>query len=215
MDLASYLNWRQTYIQVEYAVITIAQNLKLQSANELPRSTNPNMTRSLTALLLTIFTVTLGACSHAPKVMDFDGHQAMQEISSAYIRVVQQAESQPNQDWHSGWSGNIWINVFDQEDRGLCHHWQKLVFEGISPVASRLGWEAIGININKGTMNEHHAVAVFDPTFIQMDELLKRPYSDKVYILDPWKRGKPDIYPLAQWVNLPWFKRKPAALERP
>jgi hypothetical protein len=61
-------------------------------------------------------------------------------------------------------------------------------------------------------------VLVFDPRRVSAREVLGAPRDQPVYVLDAWRRGRADIYPLHDWLRLPIIVRSPAelkALEEP
>ncbi|MBU1710897.1 MAG: hypothetical protein KKE17_12915 [Proteobacteria bacterium] len=123
-------------------------------------------------------------------------------------------ENESGSTWHSGWLGNILINMApDGKHRGLCHHWQKRIYQGVLPAARESGWGITGIVINQGTIFEHHAVLVYQPETINRRDILSYKYRDNVFILDAWRRGKADIFTLRDWLKLHLVYRVEAALE--
>ncbi len=155
----------------------------------------------------------LVACSVAPLAPEHLQTPALRSIYAAYERTVASANSDNNHDWHSGWLGNMWINLRGRSALGLCYQWKQLVYRGISPTATRVGWQAVGVVINQGTGNEHHAVVVFDPRRISRNDVLNASSGDPVYVLDPWRSGRPDVYSMEAWLKLPLNVRVPARLK--
>lgn len=134
------------------------------------------------------------------------------EIHQAFERGVAQIKANPNDRWRSGWMGNIWVNLSDDGSQGLCYQWQQVVYRTVLPTVKKMGWHATGIMINFGTINEHHAVLVFDPGKVRQDQLLSAPAGKPAYVLDAWRRGRADIYRLDDWLQLPMTVRVPPKL---
>ncbi len=124
-------------------------------------------------------------------------------IHAAFEAAIAAAEADPVVSWHSGRLGNLRVNVLGGDHAGLCWHWQELVFRGVAPVAADLGWAAVGIGLNVGRSGEHHAVLVYDP----------RATTGTGYVLDAWRRGRPDIYRLGDWIAVSGRAREEAELE--
>lgn len=136
----------------------------------------------------------------------------LMQIQAAFEHTVRQARSDPQVAWFSGWSGNAWVNLAGGSHHGLCYQWRDLVYAGVLPTVRRVGWTAKGIVISQGTVNEHHAVVVFDPRRLPLEAVLSAPAQQPAYVLDAWRRGQADIYPLQTWLRLPLFLRTPAQL---
>jgi len=157
-------------------------------------------------------TLLLGACAGAP-LRPSDLHSpALQQIEAAFARTVDAANNDPQRSWHSGWIGNMWVNFRREDNEGLCYQWKNLVYAGVAPTVRKVGWGVTGIVINQGTAHEHHAVLVYDPARSNRATLLSDPTHQRAFVLDAWRRGRPDIYPLADWLKLSWFKEVPARL---
>lgn len=112
------------------------------------------------------------------------------------IRKVQESTAET---WHSGWWGNMQVHAFGGSHRGLCYDWQEIIYRAIAPVAASEGWGSVGIAMNEGRSGEHHAVVVFDPRRVAKGDLLER--QGESFVLDAWRRGRPDVYVLAQWLE--------------
>ncbi len=163
--------------------------------------------------LVFVAALTLGACATPPLRQSQLGDPALAQIQAAFTRTIQRADSDPKQSWHSGWTGNMWVNFWGEGNRGLCYQWTNLVYAGVAPTARKVGWEVTSIVINKGTAHEHHAVLVYDPAHSNRATLLSDPAHQHAYVLDAWRRGRPDIYRLADWLRLSWFHEVPARLQ--
>jgi hypothetical protein len=157
--------------------------------------------------------VILQGCSTNPIPHERLQQPELVAIAQAYQRTVQEAYNHHETRWHSGPIGNMVVNYWGEPNAGLCYQWQQLVFQGIQQQVHQLGWQSIGIRINKGTDHEHHAVVVFDPNRIQRNELLEKAESSEAYVLDPWRSGQADIYALSDWLLLPRVIEIPAQLK--
>lgn len=144
----------------------------------------------------------LGGCVVLPLEHDSIDDPALLEIRTAFARTVEQALNDPEQQWTSGWLGNMWVNFHGDANRGLCYEWKYRVHAGVNETVARLGWRATGIVINQGVEHEHHAVIVFDPGRIDAKDLLLASRDRPVYVLDAWRQGQADIYPLSDWLRL-------------
>ena len=156
--------------------------------------------------------VLLSGCAAAPLLSSAIADQKLAEIQAAFEKTVRQAHTNPDVAWLNGWSGNAWVNMAGGSNYGLCYQWRDLVYAGVLPTVRETGWEAKGIVINQGTVNEHHAVVVFDPRRLALEKVLSAGMRQPAYVLDAWRRGQADIYPLYTWLQLPLFQRKPAQL---
>jgi len=163
---------------------------------------------ALTVVLATL----LGGCATALR-RDALPDPALAAIQTAFERTVAAAHEDPTIDWQSGWVGNALINLFGGSRQGLCYQWRNLVYAGVRPTLKALGWEATSIVMSKGTYSEHSAVVVYDPRRVGPDELLTATADEPVYVLDAWRRGRADIYPLERWLTLPIIVRSPARLQ--
>ena len=76
--------------------------------------------------------------------------------------------------------------------RGLCYEWQSRVLADLSGVAEDLGWRAAPIGRDVGGLAEHHAVLLYDPEQVLDGD-------ESAFVLDPWRRGAPDVYALGNW----------------
>jgi len=156
---------------------------------------------ALRVSLLTLFFVSSG-CTTTP-IQEPIAEPAMQAIQQAYRKTVTEALNDPNENWTSGWAGNMWINFWGANNLGLCYHWKYRVHAGVKETVHAQQWALSGIVINRGTSNEHHAVVVYDPARINADAILSASNLQPVYVLDPWRQGQADIYHIQDWLKLP------------
>ncbi len=90
-------------------------------------------------------------------------------IMNALEETIRAAREDRDTAWFSGHLGNAWVNLWGEPNYGLCYHWQELVYHGVLPTVREVGWEARGVQINIGTMNEHHAVLIIDPQRVALE----------------------------------------------
>lgn len=175
------------------------------------------MTRRIAAGLVLAALTVLGGCATKPDPIASTDDPALAEIREAFQRAVQRAGDDPAIDWHSGWSGNLWINFWGANNRGLCHHWQAYTYDEVIATVERVRWEACGVAVNRETKNEHHAVLVWDPAGVSRDEIAGAlPHAlpgAPTYVLDPWRYGRADIWRLGDWIAIPRRIRTPPELE--
>ncbi len=168
----------------------------------------------LAIVAVTIAALALGGCATPAPLRAAQMRQPeLRAIHAAFARAVEAAHADPELAWHSGWFGNVLVNLPVEGDRGLCHHWQEWIYQEVSPTVAEQQWEACGIAISVGTSAEHHAVLVFDPRMVSLEVL---PYGKGItaaWVLDAWRRGRPDIYTLEDWLAIPFDVRVPAVLE--
>lgn len=138
---------------------------------------------------------------------------AMVEINRQFIEAVDRINSDPDKAWHSGWVGNVFVNVLGGERRGLCYQWQERVYLEVNPTVERVGWKAVGLSVNNNVRHEHHAVLVFDPTLVSRERLLQQPMPRQGFVLDAWRRGKPDVYTLDTWLEIEKDHTAPFVIE--
>jgi hypothetical protein len=176
-----------------------------------PRDHRVPITLSL-ALLLPLAASCSSTRPVAPEALT---DPAMREIQVAFAQTVERAKADPSATWRSGWFGNLGVILGGDDDHGLCYEWQGLVHGGVKETVARVGWKAVGVNVNQGTSSEHHALIVYDPGRIARGDLLHRPEESGAYVLDAWQRGEPDIFPLDAWLRMPFLVRVPPRLETP
>jgi hypothetical protein len=157
--------------------------------------------------------VLLGGCGLAPLRPEAAQEPPLVAIRQAFERTVAAAREDPSASWQSGWVGNALINLLGGDRQGLCYEWRDLVYAGVLPTVRAVGWEATGIVMSKGTYSEHSAVLVYDPRRIAVSDLLTAGPAQPAYVLDAWRRGRADIYPLGTWVRLPLIVRSPPELK--
>lgn len=163
-------------------------------------------TRRLVIAPLVGVSLTLGACHQD---LSLNPHTISQPelkiIYAKFANTVNAAKNDPKTEWHSSWHGNFVVNTFGGDHKGLCWEWRNLVYDAVAPTARRVGWDACGVNINYGTVFEHHAVLVWDPKKVKFSELLTQPTPRHGYVLDGWTRGEPDIFLLDMWFEAQTF----------
>lgn len=157
--------------------------------------------------------VLLSGCAFQPLRPDSAPEPELVAIRQAFERTVAAAHDDPKTDWQSGWIGNARINVFGGARRGRCYEWRNLVYAGVLPAVRRVEWEATGVVVSKNTYSEHSAVVVFDPKRIRLDRILSATPGQPVYVLDAWRRGRADIYPMHAWLRLPLIVRSPPQIK--
>ena len=155
----------------------------------------------------------LSGCAIQPLRHDALPEPELVAIRQSFERTVEAAHRDPNIDWQSGWLGNAMINLFGGTRQGLCYEWRDLVYDGVIPTVRRVGWEATGVVISKSTYSEHSAVVVYDPKRIRQEQILSATEKQPVYVLDAWRRGRADIYPMSVWLELPLIKRSPPQIK--
>ncbi len=133
-------------------------------------------------------------------------------IAQSLDRTVDEIHADPEASWHSGWTGNVMINWFEGDRMGLCYQWRDAVYDGVVDDAHRVGWEAWGLTINRNVKGEHHAVLVFDPGLGSVQRVLAERDPD-AYVLDAWRRGRPDIYNLPDWLSLATIRKGPELID--
>lgn len=181
-----------------------------QRAQPKPRTPSLRLLSSSLGACLALFIL---GCGHAPLRSDQPAEPALIPIRAAFERTLIQARQDPTVSWRSGWLGNASINLFGGTRRGLCFEWRNLVFDGVIDTVRGLGWDATGVVISKGTYSEHSAVIVYDPKRVPLTDLLSAGPGRPVYVLDAWRRGQADIYPMYMWLKLPIIVRSPAQIK--
>jgi hypothetical protein len=156
----------------------------------------------------------LSACTAMVKPINNINNSSLRIIQQAYQETVNAAHKDSRLSWNNGRLGNMVVNINGGANKGLCHHWQRLVYTGIQPALLKTGWKATGIAINEGSFFEHHAVLVYDPAIIKLTEILNNNQKSISYVLDPWSSGEPRIYTTTDWLKLPVTIKKAARLTR-
>jgi hypothetical protein len=170
----------------------------------LPDTRRPwSLARGLRAALLALSASAVATCAAPPLGPTQIAEPALVSIHTAYVEAVDWARTNGAIDWRSGWSGNAVVHLTDDRTLGLCHEWQQLVWERVRPATLEAGWQIDGISANDGTWSVHRAVVVWDPAHLDRDDLLTAPTTAPAYVLDPWRRGEPDVYTVADWVDIP------------
>ena len=163
----------------------------------------------LAALALSLALI---GCGHGRLRPDAIPEPALVPIQAAFERTLTQARQDPKVRWESGWLGNASINLLGGTRRGLCYEWRDLVYDGVIGTVREVGWDATGVVISKDTYSEHSAVLVYDPKRVETATVLAAGPGQPVYVLDAWRRGEADIYPLHAWLDLPLIVRSPAQI---
>jgi len=162
--------------------------------------------------LFVVLCLSLSACIIQPIQPENIHDPALQKIHHAFTETVTKALNDPNEDWTSGWLGNMWVNFHEGKQRGLCYQWKYRVHAGVKSTVREQGWELTSIVINKGADGEHHAVVVYNPRQLQASQLLNASTTQPVFVLDAWRQGMPDIYPISEWLQLARHVYVPAQL---
>lgn len=164
----------------------------------------------------------LGGCYGPPPPLAAGDPPQLRAIQDAFTAAVRRAKTSDAESWYSGWYGNVWVNTAGGNNRGLCWHWQQMVYEGVVETVGRLGWDATGVALNTGTASEHHAVLVFDPMVIEREKILTATRPRQVWVLDGWRRGEADLWRMDEWIDSTtpfpdtieleklWVRRRPA-----
>ena len=63
------------------------------------------------------------------------------------------------------------------------------------------------------TWSAHYAVVVWDPARVARDALLAQPAEAPAFVLDAWRHGEPEIYTVADWIDIPILVMTPPLLE--
>ncbi len=145
--------------------------------------------------------IALGLVACGPTPLKRTDIAPLERIRTDFVQVVEEANASKETRWRSGWIGNVLVNWREGREMGLCYHWQELVYRGVEEAASEVGWERVGIQLNQDHHSEHHAVVVFDPYLISRDDLLQRQGPKPAFVLDAWRRGKPDVYRFDDWIK--------------
>jgi hypothetical protein len=164
-------------------------------------------------LALILGSLLLTGCTNQPLRPDALPEPELLTIQQAFERTVAQAHRDQKIDWVSGWIGNAQINLLGGDRRGLCYEWRNLVYDGVLPTLRRVGWDATGVVLSKNTYSEHSAVVVYDPKRIRLHQILSATEKQPVYVLDAWRRGQADIYPMCEWLRLPLIRRSPPQIK--
>lgn len=154
-------------------------------------------------LLLIAMLGFIGGCSRGARAIDVatEGEPALQEIAAAYAARVDELRGDGDTNWRSGWAGNALVHLLGRGNRGLCHEWQREVYDGVLARARSLGWEATAIVVERGGWGEHHAVLVHDPARVEMAIPRIHAPGGPAYVLDPWRRGEADVFRFSDWIR--------------
>ena len=174
---------------------------------------HPSIARFAREITLSVVVILLSACAPLPLVTPTAQEPDLAPIQAAFEQTVANAMQESDRNWHNGRVGNMIVNIWGGNNTGLCFHWQALVYMGIQPALQDTRWRATGIEVNRGTFFEHHAVLVYDPDQVPSQGLLDSPQVQSAYVLDPWADGKASIYRLQDWLKKPVTIKVPAKLE--
>jgi hypothetical protein len=133
--------------------------------------------------------------------IDASAHTELAAIQKQFDTVIAEIHARPDEHWHAAWHGNIAVSVGRNQHFGLCWHWQEAVYAGMRPFVEAMGWQIHGVALNLGLATEHHAVVVFNPSRITLDELFTKPEPRPAWVLDGWQRGRSDIYAFDDWAR--------------
>lgn len=151
--------------------------------------------------LLLLACLGLGGCLRPianPDGLDPD----LDRILAAYRQTVQTTLDDPDFDWHAGWLGNTFVEHGNAEDLGYCWHWQTVVRDGVADTVADVDWAWRGIGAHQGRPLEHHALLVHDPRQVTADDLVAgADAAGPGWVLDPWIRGRADVYDAAAWIR--------------
>jgi len=169
--------------------------------------------RRPTIALWVLLLVAVSGCAppplRPPQIRDPD----LRVIRNRYQEIVAEAHRDPEFAWHAGPIGNFVVNFVGVRHVGLCYDWQELIYDELLPTVQERGWELTGIKINEHTEHEHHAVIVFDPRRVEAEAILAAPDTATAWVLEPWRRGRADIYRVSDWLALARQVHAPAELE--
>lgn len=157
-----------------------------------------------TAQLMLLMIFSLSGCTLAPSHIKNINDNSLLEIQQAYIITITQANADNKKIWQHGRLGNITVNLEGAPNVGLCYHWQEIVYVGIQKSIKSTRWRAIGIAVNEGGFQEHHAILIYDPRQTPFTQIFNEQNTMDSYVLDPWKSGEPRIYTLKNWLTLPF-----------
>ncbi len=169
---------------------------------------------STTRFVASLLALTLCACTayHAcPLDADTLDDPVLRSIHARYAQLVDDLHADPATNWHAGWQGNALVHVLPGRHMGLCVDWQREVYFGLREHITAEGWQAVPIAVRVGTIREHHAVLVYDPKRVSLRlPDIARP-SARSFVLDPWKRGRPDMFSMHDWLR-PYAEQHPPFL---
>lgn len=158
----------------------------------------------------------LGGCLSPAKNVEprADDPSALKAIRARFEQIVEAAHNDPHTQWHSSWTGNVFVNSLKGRHRGLCYQWQDYVYRGISPTVERSGWACTGLVTNEGNTLEHHVVLVWDPRLLSESQILAMKPPRPVYVLDAWYEGKANVHWLDDWLENEKPLRSPTRLQQ-
>lgn len=165
------------------------------------------MRRSGNAILV-LALAPLPAC-HLPTPMRAIDDPRLARVHDDYARAVDALKASRDEDWYSGWMGNIWRNTWGGNRRGLCYEWQARTYEAVREVAPAEGFDAIGIMRDRDRPSEHHGVLLIAHGAGTGPRLMEAPPPRAGWVLDPWRYGRADVFTLDEWLGLPesWVGR--------
>ncbi len=164
-------------------------------------------------LVLVLLALTAEGCASRMSSSEIAANPELGAIRVAFSDVVVAAHNDPELPWYSGRFGNAIVNLRGHDHMGLCYHWQELIYQELLPTVEAIHWNATGIAINVEMPGEHHAVVIWDPAVASREDLIEHADTVPSYVLDAWRRGKPDVYRTAEWLRLSMWGPVPPELE--
>lgn len=143
----------------------------------------------------------LGGC-HLPTPLREIDDPRVARVHDAYARSVGAMLASSDEDWYSGWAGNIWCNSWGGNRRGLCYEWQARTYEAVREVAPAEDLDAVGIMRDRDRSSEHHAVLLFARATTTGPQLLEARPPRAAWVLDPWRYGRADVFTLDEWLGV-------------
>lgn len=140
------------------------------------------------------------ACGLSPHQLSPADPPEVHLIHGRYEGAIRAAHRSPSHEWRNGWLGNMLVMLDRDDSRGLCYHWQEYVSLQLRTDIRETGWELLHLGVREGTMYEHHAVVIFDPSVVGRRDLLAWGGRPAAYVLDPWPSGSAAVYLLPDWL---------------
>jgi len=151
----------------------------------------------------------LAGCSSGPSPIK-PTEPRLNPVVAAYELAIREAHDDVEFVWQSGWLGNLRVKLdVTGRHRGLCWEWALLTFSHVQEGAVKNGFSIGTISKHVGSFAEHHAIMVFDQSIISPDQAMivnatgvpDALREGPVWVLDPWKSGRADIFDLHGWLQ--------------